>query len=170
LIGLGILILGGAGFDLHSALALKQTRLAELRSRRLNQQDLEMIEHLRTNVLAPETGLLIVRDDDAVLRLKQIVEELAQQHGAELHSISLAADLSNTKIPTIRGTLRLIVSEDNLGSLVRAFEFGSPTVFLDHLRIASSSLSGEEAGSALLDVHCTISVYKDDPWPKEHLP
>lgn len=147
----------------HTALASMQVRLSELRARRLDPRDVDTLGKMLAAAPDPQAGLLVAGDNDATLRLESFIRSVAKDHRAEVLSISLVTDTVGGKLPILRGNLHFVVGDESVGSFVKSLETGSPTVFLEHLRIAQRSAYRAESEALMLDLSTSILVYRDIP-------
>ncbi|HEV2563907.1 MAG TPA: GspMb/PilO family protein [Microvirga sp.] len=164
------LLLARAGSDRHAILASKYTRLNELRSQRLHPRDMDEMKRALAAVPDPQTGLLIASNAEAASRLEGLIRAIAQDHSADIQSVSLMVHPANDKLPAVRGKLHLTVSDETVGSLLKALETGPPAVFFDLLRITYRSQTADDGETDLLDLTASVVVYLDAPAPGRPAP
>ncbi|MEE1611418.1 GspMb/PilO family protein [Microvirga sp. CF3016] len=164
------LVLAKAGSDRHAILASTYTRLNELRAQRLDPRDMDAMKRALAAAPDPQTGLLIASDAEAASRLEGLIRAIAQDHNADIQSISLMVQPVNDKLPAVRGKLHLTVSDGTIGSFLKALETGPPAIFFDLLRITHSSQTADDGETDLLDLTASVVVHLDAPAPGRPVP
>jgi hypothetical protein len=168
--GIGLLVLADTWFDQRAALESTRARIAELRARRLDPRDVEAIKRMLAAPPDPRSGLLAGRGNEAVPHLETLLRSALREHKTELISLSLAEGTTADKLPVVRGNLHLAVDDENIGSLLRALEAGSPTVFWERLQISYRSAERGDPDLARLDLAASILVYRDIPFTERPAP
>ncbi|WP_112664629.1 GspMb/PilO family protein [Microvirga flavescens] len=161
LTGVGFFALGEAWVDRRSALASVQFRLSELRAQRLDPRDVETIKRVLAAAPDPQAGLLVARDGDAVSRLETYIRSVAQNHNAEVLAISAAEGMAEGKLSVVRGSLHLVVRDEDFGSLVKSLETGNPAIFVERLRAAYKLGTNADNEPPMLDLMASILVYRE---------
>lgn len=149
--------------DRQADIAAAETRLANLRARRLDPQDAEARRIALAAPPDPQAGLLAAASDpEAVARLEAIIRAAVETHGAELQTVTLSHGAGEEGVRVVRANLRLTIEEESLAALVRALETGPPVLFFERLQVSRRS-TGTEDGPAGLDVAGSVAVYRDGP-------
>jgi len=157
------LILAKAGADRRDDLRSTHARLVELRAQRVAPHDSQEMKRALAAGPDPQSGLLIASEAEAASRLEAIIRSIAENHQAEVQSISFTTNSTGDAPPTVRGRLHITVADKNIGVFVKALETGPPAIFLDSLRIAlrpSSDRDTEPLGVGLI---ASILVYRGIP-------
>jgi hypothetical protein len=162
LTGVGF-FLASAGADRRAALVSTQTRLAELQGQRLDPRDVDTMKKALAAPHDPQTGVLAASETEAATRLEAFIRSVAEDHKAEMQSISLAADTANSKLPVVRGNLHLVINDENIGSFVKTLEAGPPAVFLERLRIFYKPSAEGDSEPLMIELTTSILVYRDMP-------
>lgn len=159
-----------AWLETHSALRAAQTRLADVRERRLDPDKAEAMKRVLNTVPEPQEGLLIGSETEAVSRFDAQTRSLAQDIGAEILSASFAVDKVGNNLPVVRGNVHLMISDGSIGALLKSLEGGSPAVFLERIRISYRSDPGENPDELMLDLTASLIAYHDAPMPERSMP
>jgi len=157
------LVLARAGSEQRAMLASTQARLTELRTQRLHPRDMDQMKGALAAGPDPQAGLLIAPDAEASAQLEAIFRSVAQDHKAQIQSISLMADSTNPKLPVVRGKMHLVIRGEHIRSFVKSLETGSPAIFLERVRIAYRPSIETENEASMLDLTTSIVVYRHSP-------